>query len=172
MPNLSEGATVWSQTTLCSATDNRHVCRPRHSYSQLTSPTHSNRSNQFSQTYQTSILALEQFWSPTVRRLGSQGVERLDPMRWGPSTHGVTSQPNICKGRTQRRGSWNACTPTAHQTLNWGSPRGTHRKPQQSKPFTQQTKRRFCRLQKWLANIPQSPFQILTGDNHYLSVLG
>lgn len=68
----------------------------------LISPTHSNFNNQLSQTYQTSILALEQFWSPTVWRLGSQGVKRLYSMRWGPGTHGVTSQSNVWKGREHR----------------------------------------------------------------------
>lgn len=63
----------------------------------------SNCKSQLSQTYQTSILALEQFWSPTVRRLGSQGIKRLYPVRCGPGTHGVTSQSNVWKGHAQRK---------------------------------------------------------------------
>lgn len=153
-----------SQTTIHSTTVNRGM---------WIIPTHSKCNNQLPQTYQTSILALEQFWSPTVWRLGSQGVKRLYSMRWGPGTHRVTSQSNVWKGCEQRKEGGEALdisTLTAHQTLNWGNPWGTQHRLQQSKPFTQYTKLRFCLLQKWLAFVPQLPFQKLTGDN-YLSVL-
>ena len=48
-------------------------------------------------TYQTAVLALEQLWSPAVRRLWSQGVKGLDPVWGGPGAHGVTPQADVCK---------------------------------------------------------------------------
>lgn len=135
-----------------------------HSY-----PSQTYLSNKISQTYQTPILALEQFWSPSVQRLWSKGVKRLYAVRRGPGTHGVTPQPDVCKGHAHRKRELRAPDTThPHYTLDFKT-----RAAQRDTPKDHNKAAHLCRkqrtnslLHKWLAFIPQLPFQKLSGDNY------
>lgn len=84
--------------------------------------------------------------------------ESKDFIRWDEGRAHTESLPSpmsekVMNGEKSQLRRLTPCTLYAHQTLNWGSPRGTHQRPQQSRPFMQYTKHRFCLPQ----TCPQSP---------------
>lgn len=158
MPNPSKGTMGKNQTTPHSATlINGGMCiAPDTPTDTITSP-----HIPISITTSLKLTKLRYWpWNNFEVRLweGWDPRESKDFIRWDEGRAHTESLPSpmsekvVNEEKSELR-RLTPCTLSAHQTLNWGSPRGTHHRPQQSRPFMQHTKRRFCLPQ----TCPHSP---------------